>query len=297
MKNTRKNRKIKSKKGGRIIGEGMQGIAFSPPLYCESGTPNVVLNSGRASPFTKTLKTYVTKITNMNTAKTELSASEELRRLVDPYTRFTAPALAICKASNTQTNENYSARTNNIRSRKLNTLVFSRYRGESIFKIFERADTLEFEEVENILVALCNLLDEISIHVNAAAGILHYDAHPGNIVYDSDTKIASLIDFGFARKLDDETSSRLKAGDFSVKATLDVHKVFNDSILQFFLFGNEPPTLFLMTNPRLKLWFNKAKMLRKNEETSQEEYMLMARKLTKAIISSNVESATSSNTE
>ena len=56
MKNTRKNKKSKSKKGGTIIGEGMQGIAFSPPLQCESGTPNIILNSTRASPFTKTLK-------------------------------------------------------------------------------------------------------------------------------------------------------------------------------------------------------------------------------------------------
>ena len=66
MRRTRKYRK----RGGRIIGEGMQGIAFSPPLACNDAcnvkNPSVILNNGKASPITKKAKQYVTKIEERN---------------------------------------------------------------------------------------------------------------------------------------------------------------------------------------------------------------------------------------
>ena len=283
-----RTRKYK-KKGGRIIGEGMQGIAFSPPLNCLDKNPNVILNSGRASPFTKKAKQYVTKIAKSNVAETELRESESLRKNIDPYGRFTAPALATCKSSNFQLNKNYVNRLPNIKSRGLNTLIFSRYRGNSILNIFETVDELPITEIKNILVALANLLLNVSIFVNGKAGILHYDAHPGNIVYDSDTRDASLIDFGFARPMDEETYTRLHAEDYSVKATLDVTKIFEMSIMQFFQFGNSPPTSILMKNPHLKEWYKNAKILQKNSEATQGEYMDSVKELERAILVSAIE--------
>jgi serine/threonine protein kinase len=239
---------------------------------------------------------YVTKIAKQNVAETELRESESLRMAIDPYGRFTAPALAICKASEHQINQNYTRRLSNIKNRGLNTLIFSRYRGDSILNIFETVDTLSIKEVKLILVALANLLINVSIFVNGKAGVLHYDAHPGNIVYDSDTKEASLIDFGYARPLDHETHQRLLAGDYSVKATMDITKIFELSIMQFFQFGNSAPTNILMKNPYLNEWYKNAKILNKNPEATQEEYMDIVRDLEQRVLVSAIEHTNSART-
>ena len=289
MRRTRKYRK----RGGRIIGEGMQGIAFSPPLACNDAcnvkNPSVILNNGKASPITKKAKQYVTKIAKGNIAEIELKESESLRKNIDPYGRFTTPALAICKPCNFQSNKNYINRLTNIKSRGLNTLIFSRYRGESIFNIFEKVEKISIDEIKKILVALANLLLNVSIFVNGKAGILHYDLHPGNIVYDSNTMEASLIDFGFARPLDEETHKRLLVEDYSVKATLDVTKIFEMSIMQFFQFGNNSPTNILMKNPHLKEWYKNAKILQRKRDATQGEYMESVRDLEKNILISEIE--------
>lgn len=128
----------------------------------------------------------------------------------------------------------------------------------------------------------------VSIYVNGQAGILHYDAHPGNIVYDQATKEASLIDFGFARPLDEDTRIALQYKDYKVPATLDVTKIHNDSILQFFMFGSEEPTATLLKNPYLKAWFDEAKLLRKRSDATQEEYMESAQELEKSILLYNI---------
>jgi hypothetical protein len=282
--------------GGRVIGKGMQGIAFSPPLKCDGNAPNVLKNTGRASPFTKTRKSYVSKITTEAVADTELAAAESLRKMVDPRGIFTAPALAKCKAApdEQQTNTDYSGQLAEIQEKGYDTLVFSRYRGSSILNIFENAETLTQEQTENILVALANLLENVSRQVNAKAGLLHYDAHPGNIVYDWATREASLIDFGFARPLDAATAAELAAANFAVPATLDIQRIFNDSILQFFLFGGEPPSSYLLGKPHLKSWFDKAKLLRKKSETTQQEYMDMAQELKRYILVVDIHEATDS---
>ena len=286
-------------RGGRVIGKGMQGIAFSPPLKCADGEPNVLKNTGRASPFTKTRKSYVSKITTEAVADTELAAAESLRKMVDPSGIFTAPALAKCKAAaaDQQTNVDYSGELPEIQEKGYDTLVFSRYRGSSIYSIFEKAEELSKSQVENILVALANLLENVSRQVNAKAGLLHYDAHPGNIVYDWSTREASLIDFGFARALDAETAAALAAGNFAVPATLDIQRIFNDSILQFFLFGGEPPSSYLLGNPYLKGWFEKAKLLRKKSDATQQEYMDMAQELKRYILVVDIQEATDSEAE
>lgn len=277
----RQSRRCRKQRGGKIIGKGMQGIAFSPPLACEGGPPNAIRNMGRASPFTKTRKSYVSKIATAETAKTEMEAAEQLRRVIDPYSRFTAPAIASCKAAapDSQINTDYPKALDEITAKGYDTLIFSRYRGESLFNIFERADTLTPEEVETILVALCNLLENVALRVNAAAGLLHYDAHAGNVVYDFATREATLIDFGFSKQLDEETAAALRAGNLDVPATYDVTKIHNDLILQFFLFGNEPPSSFLLSVPKLKDWFKRAKLLRRNPEATQREYLESAKEL------------------
>jgi len=274
----RKKTRRQRTRGGRIIGEGYQGIAFSPPLQCKNERPNVILNTGQASPFTKKSKQYVTKIAAKNVALVEMEASEALRKEVDPYGRFTAPALAICNASRNQTNKNYATRRNNINKRKLNTLIFSRYRGTSIMNIFENAETLSLKQVEQIIVALSNLLINVAIYVNGKAGVLHDDAHPGNIVYDSDTGEASLIDFGYARKIELNP----------VRVTEDIKKIYQLSILQFFQFGNSPPTTLLMENPSYKEWYKSADILRRNPDATQEMYIESVKDLEHKIITSNV---------
>lgn len=264
----------------------MQGIAFSPPLECLEGPPNAIRNMGRASPFTKTRKSYVSKIAKEETGITEMAAAEQLRTAIDPFSRFTAPALAMCKAApaEMQKDPDYANYLPEITEKGYDTLIFSRYRGESILSIFERADTLKPEEVENILVALCNLLENVAVHVNAGAGLLHYDAHAGNVVYDFATKEATLIDFGFARPLDEATQAALQAGDTSVPATYDVTKIHNDLILQFFMFGNEPPSSMLLEVPLLREWFQKAKQMRKNSGATQKQYLDSAKELSHLLI-------------
>lgn len=289
----RKTRNRRKQRGGRIIGKGMQGIAFSPPLECEGGPPNAIKNTGRASPFTKTRKSYVSKIAKANIAKTELEAGETLRSAVDPYGLFTAPALATCHAANRQTNANYASVADDIAAKQYDTLIFSRYRGTSIQDIFEQADTLTKKQVENILVALANLVENVASKVNTQAGLLHYDAHAGNIVYDFATREATLIDFGFARPLDAETAAALQSGNLDVPATYDVKKIHDDVILQFFMFGGDPPTTYLLTNPYLKSWFTDAKMLRKRADATQREYLESVKDLKKYILITDIHEASS----
>ncbi len=291
----RKTRNRRKQRGGRVIGSGMQGIAFSPPLECETGPPNVIKNTGRASPFTKTRKSYVSKIAKANIAKTELDAGEILRETVDPYGLFTAPAMATCQAApaNRQTNANYASVADEISEKGYDTLIFSRYRGTSLQDIFEQADTLSKEQVENILVALANLVEQVAEKVNKKAGLLHYDAHAGNIVYDFATREATLIDFGFARPLDAETVAALKSGDLHVPATYDVKKIHDDVILQFFMFGSDPPTSYLLSNPYLKDWFQQAKTLRKHINSTQEEYLDSVKELKRFILITDIHEASS----
>jgi hypothetical protein len=286
MARRRRTNRRRKQRGGRIIGKGMQGIAFSPPLECVEGPPNAIKNMGRASPFTKTRKSYVSKIAKAETAATELAAAEQLRKVVDPFSRFTAPALAACKAApaEMQKDPDYTAALPEITEKGYDTLIFSRYRGESILNIFERADTLTPEEVENILVALCNLLENVALRVNAAAGLLHYDAHAGNVVYDAAAKEATLIDFGFARPLDDATRDALQAGDTSVAATYDITKIHNDLILQFFMFGKDTVSAELLTVPLLRDWFQRAKQMRRNAATSQQQYLDSAKELAHILV-------------
>jgi hypothetical protein len=286
MRRRRTYRRRRRQRGGKVIGKGMQGIAFSPPLACIDGPPSAIQNTGRASPFSKTRKSYVSKIAKAETAATEMAASEQLRTLVDPYGRFTAPAIATCKAAGAeaQTDSDYAAHLAEITEKGYDTLIFSRYRGESILSIFERANTLTTEEVENILVALCNLLENVALRVNAVAGLLHYDAHAGNVVYDFATRDATLIDFGFARPLEEATRDALRAGDTTVIATYDVTKIHNDLILQFFLFGDEPPSSSLLEVPLLREWYKKAKLLRKNTAATQQQYLDSAKELAHLLV-------------
>ena len=159
--------------------------------------------------------------------------------------------------------------------------------------IFETADTLTKEQVENILVALANLVENVARKVNGQSGLLHYDAHAGNIVYDFSTREATLIDFGFARPLDAETAAALKAGNTNVPATYDVKKIHDDVILQFFQFGSDPPSSYLLSNPYLKTWFTEAKARRKRDDATQQEYLESVKDLKQYILITDIQEASS----
>lgn len=276
------------KRGGSIIGEGMQGIAFSPPLLCKNTQPNILKNNGRSSPFRKTRKTYVSKITKKNVANTEIYAAEQLRKSIDPFGRFTAPALVSCEASNIQTNANYKNRKNNINSRGLNTLVFSRYRGKTLESIFDEIDQYKLLDILLMLEALSNLLIDVAININGKSGVLHYDAHFRNIVYDSVTKDAALIDFGFARPVDPEIQKAIIEKRFDeIPPTLDIQKIHDEAILQFFMFGNSHPTSILLANPYINKWYAIAKNFRKTKPTFKD-YLDSADNLKHSIIISEL---------
>ncbi len=229
MKYTRK--RVVKQKGKGIIGEGFQGIAFMPELKCEDKVPE--LNYGRASPFTKRRKRYVSKITKRNIAETEVAQKNSLLA-IDPYSRFTAPALNLCKAKYNQSNENYGRRRQNINSKGLNTLVFSRYRGKSIAMIMEEVadNLLPLDTYIEILLALTILLQNVSEFVNGKAGIEHYDTHPGNVVYDDDTKSCALIDFGFARPLNPEYAATILTSPNSIPVSYDISQLFITNITE-----------------------------------------------------------------
>ena len=276
-------------RGGRIIGEGMQGIAFSPPLLCEGEQPDSIKNTRSVSPFSKTRKSYVSKITKQNVANTEVNAAKQLRLSTDPHGRFTAPALSSCKAAKKQTNRNYSTRKNNINARGLNTLVFSRYRGKTLEDIFDEVETLSLKEVEQILVALANLLVDVAINVNGKSGILHYDAHFRNIVYDPASKDAALIDFGFARNIDPAIQRAIINKQYdTVPPSLDILKIHDEAILQFFMFGKSPPTSTLLKLDALNKWYKDAKELRRSKDATLEDYLTSANILKHAILVSEI---------
>ncbi len=257
----------KKQKGRGIIGEGFQGIAFMPELKCEDKVPE--LNYGRASPFTKRRKRYVSKITKRNIAQTEVNQKNQLLA-IDPYSRFTAPALNLCKAARNQSNENYGKRQQNINSKGLNTLVFSRYRGKSIAMIMEDVadNVVSLNTFTEILLALTILLQNVSEFVNGKAGIEHYDTHPGNVVYDEDTKSCALIDFGFARPLNPEYAATILTNPNSIPVSYDIKQLFSTNVGELMFIPCDTVTQFRQ-DPECRMLTMKSYILKRCMEGVQ----------------------------
>jgi hypothetical protein len=77
---------------------------------------------------------------------------------------------------------------------------------------------------------------------------------------------------------------------------MDITKIFELSIMQFFQFGNSAPTNILMKNPYLNEWYKNAKILNKNPEATQEEYMDIIRDLEQRVLVSAIEHTNSART-
>ncbi len=310
----------KYRKGGAIIGEGQQGIAFLPSLKCNNSDPNsrIPLNEGAVSPFSKKRKTYVTKITSANVAQHELNLSSNILA-TDSYGQFTAPTIKKCRAARNQINTNYAKRLANINVRGLDTLSFSRYRGKPIEYYLEKAyeNNIDINEILNILTAVCNLILITSRKLNGEAGISHHDAHANNVVYDEDSKTAALIDFGLAERLDPETQNKIKKlhrymdthpeealpinyssnNNNSKQKNLkeikttpvlnDTGKIFNVNLKMFFELGKGTASDSLKALPRLNEWYT----LYKSPGNSEYTYIKAIKQLLLAIRNTVAEQA------
>ncbi len=83
--------------------------------------------------------------------------------------------------------------------------------GESLSKFVQRSGRVAPELVAYILGHLADGL--LASH---AVGIIHRDLKPENIVYDPETKIVKLLDFGIARDAQEPSSERLTRTGFFV---------------------------------------------------------------------------------
>lgn len=290
-------------RGGAIIGEGMQGVAFMPPPPCAPGYAGVAALAGRVSPLTRRPATYVGKVTSKAVAAVETDISTRFIKTVDPYARFTAPVVAECPLSAVEAAADpaYAKRAAYLRDKGWDTIVFSQYRGNTIENIFEAVETrmLSVVALLEVMNALANLLVDVAINVNGKAGTLHGDAHAGNVVYDSDTKAAALIDFGFAQPLEAgilahmsvavpaserpreaaRRAAALTTGHYAdAPATVDVTMIHNDLIIALVM--QSRGTSDLKSDAPLERWLTRARELRRREDASQQAYMDSASALT-----------------
>jgi predicted Ser/Thr protein kinase len=167
--------KRKTRKGGRILGEGLSGVVHRPALQCKDAT--------------KTPKgDYVTKVIRRGreqTARDEFANAEKLRAFTD----IVIVPDTMCEGPDDE------------------LMLFSKYGGQALIE-FGLPDDVPSETFRTNLIAALERIKERVRAMNAAK-IYHNDISFENVVFNPETNQAYLIDFermveGDYRKLNDK---------------------------------------------------------------------------------------------
>jgi serine/threonine protein kinase len=174
--------------GGRFLGSGTYGCAFTPPLLCKS----------------EKQKDYgkVGKITEERFAKQEIQVANKIRKIplsrnyflfaepeacdLAPEERQTDPGLQQCK-------EEFEERENDLEFDKLQQIIQPFGGTKPFYELFYSSSLHPrnfdfFHFMRHLLEAGATLLK---------AGVVHFDIHPGNMLIDKH-KIVRILDFGLA---------------------------------------------------------------------------------------------------
>jgi hypothetical protein len=194
------------KRGGRLLGHGIQGAVYTPPLECASGYNARWQGEG-----------YVAKVMDAEEARNEYRNSFLIRQL-DPDGAWSILAEQSCEISPSQANANYKnspdRRTQlifrNGGKSLLDYLIQNGGDSEKFVFYLEGIDDggdpdpqafsyLNYHRLSTVISAIKRLMPALDI-LNSKYS--HTDLHLGNIVYDGETP--RLIDFSTLSPVDKE---------------------------------------------------------------------------------------------
>lgn len=174
------------------IGAGGFGIVSRPPARCDSFlNKNFNQNAWRAAYYGN--PNYISKLTEYSSAERELEVGIAIKDVIPNYENFFCLVEFICNAP--------ESKSINRNGDYYNTYAISPYCGTPLDKY------MRYDNIAPVnIFELCNLVPSIQymtgglikLHLNH---IYHKDIHGENILYDSDSGLCRLIDFGLADDL------------------------------------------------------------------------------------------------
>lgn len=213
MVGTRKNKqkRAESRRGGRLLGKGMYGWAFMPPLACPEFNPSADDTNRYIS------KTFV----NEKKATEEYEKGMMIKPL-DPEGKLFITPEAICSYEDVQENTNWgqfvAAKEKMSQALKGKAIpkiqIIYKYGGTKIENILVKKPPYYASAINFSKQADWELLDptKFGLFVRALKGFvpildrlhtqfIHADLHVGNMIYDEEQGVR-LIDFGEAKSLE-----------------------------------------------------------------------------------------------
>jgi serine/threonine protein kinase len=216
--------------GGRFLGSGSFGCAFTPPLVCKSKK--------------KQKRDQVGKITLGISANQEITIANRIRQFPMAKNYFLLPDPESCDLApkDAQTDPGLGqcvplTRTNSRRIEyKDMKQIFMPFGGTKIlFDVFSNTDLHPdrfdfFGFMQHMLEAGTLLL---------LARVSHFDLHPGNIIFDQN-KTARILDFGISFVGDTVTESIIEGRARNVKFGFEPDAAYSE------IHNSEPPELTTM---------------------------------------------------
>jgi len=174
------------KKGGRYLGQGTYGCAFSPPLKCSTNT--------------KRKTDGISKLMNETSASEEYLVNQ-IWEEIDPKQKFSIWSTNYCKynSKNIKQENEINKCTIKYKVPKKERLIFYPYGGVDLYKHFYEKQP-KAKDYLKIFTNFLNLLE--GIQIAHSKNIVHLDIKSDNIVLDKDFNMR-YIDFGFSRFTDE----------------------------------------------------------------------------------------------
>lgn len=201
-------------KGGKLLGQGVYGCAFDPPLKCVTRKTGIVkIKAGRK----------VGKITQVADAQTEFGISQILQKIPNANNYFTLIEEICTPLPRTKQTEPDLKKCEPIKGQTLPSMlqVIMPFAGKPLRLVPHRTKTIQYFKFGQHLLEAGTLL--------LIGAVVHGDLHSMNIMVDSPTS-AKFIDFGLAWSPEALTLVNLPK----------LYRTFNPSINQ------EPPELSMI---------------------------------------------------
>lgn len=171
------------------IGSGGFGIVSRPPAKCDSFiNKNFNQNAWRAAYYGN--PNYISKLTEYSSAERELDTALAIKDVMPNYENYFCLVEFICNAPVSKSikrgNDDY------------NTYAISPYCGITL-EDYMRSDIIAPINVFELCYLVTSLQYMIiGLQTMHTHHIYHKDIHEGNILYDSDSRLMRLIDFGLS---------------------------------------------------------------------------------------------------
>ncbi len=187
---------MSSQDGGKLLGQGVYGCAFSPPLKCVVRTKNAT--RGRK----------VGKIESTQEAQKEFTLSKKLEKIPHAETYFTLLESICTPAPRSQQTESDVSKCEVLQTTglKQNLLpgmsqITMPFAGVPLYITPQRVSNMDFFAIGRHLLEAGTLL--------LTARIVHWDLHMANILVKSRTSV-TFIDFGKAWSVDELSLANFK---------------------------------------------------------------------------------------